>query len=71
MNVLFRLQAFFSPPLGHYASFFFAYLFETIFMLIFATVVFVAMIYIFRKYMARLQLRIGPNRVGKFGTCSS
>ena len=26
------------------------------------------MIYLFRKYMARLQLRIGPNRVGKFGT---
>lgn len=66
MNVLTRLQAFFAI-LGHYPSFVLAYLFETLFMIIFVMVGLVAMIYIFRKYMARLQLRIGPNRVGKFG----
>lgn len=66
MNVLFRLQAFFSI-LGHYLSFILAYLFETLFMIIFVTAVLIVMVYLFRKYMARLQLRIGPNRVGKFG----
>lgn len=66
MNVLFRLQAFFSL-LGHYISFILAYLFETLFLIIFVTVVLIAMVYLFRKFMARLQSRIGPNRVGKFG----
>ncbi|MDS0257762.1 NADH-quinone oxidoreductase subunit NuoH [Thermoplasmatales archaeon AK] len=66
MNVLLRLQHFFAP-LGHYASYVLAYFFETLFLVIFVMVVLIAMIYLFRKYMARLQLRIGPNRVGKFG----
>lgn len=66
MNVLFRLAAFFSV-LGHYLSFILAYFFEVLFFLIFVTLSLVAVIYVFRKYMARLQQRIGPNRVGKFG----
>ncbi|KAA8923200.1 NADH-quinone oxidoreductase subunit NuoH [Thermoplasma sp.] len=66
MNILLRLQLFFQIT-GHYASYFLAYIFETIFFLIFVVISLIAMIYIFRKYMARLQLRIGPNRVGKFG----
>ena len=67
MNVLERLQAFFAI-LGHYPSYILAYLFETIFMLIFVVVMLIIMIWLFRKYMARVQLRIGPNRVGKFGS---
>lgn len=66
MSVLFRLAAFFSV-LGHYLSFILAYFFEVLFMLIFITISLVAIIYVFRKYMARLQQRVGPNRVGKFG----
>ncbi len=66
MNVLTHIAQFFSP-LGHYISYILAYLFETIFFIAFVMVVLVMMIYLFRKYMARLQLRIGPNRVGKFG----
>lgn len=67
MNVLQRLQAFFAV-LGHYPSYILAYFFETLFMIIFVTVMLIVMIYLFRKYMARVQLRIGPNRVGKFGS---
>ncbi|AKA48801.1 NADH dehydrogenase [uncultured archaeon] len=66
MNVLLRLANFFSP-LTHYIAYILAYFFETLFMLIFITISLVAVIYIFRKYMARLQVRRGPNRVGKFG----
>lgn len=66
MSVLFRLQAFFSI-LGHYLSFILAYLFETLFLIVFVMVSLIVVIYVFRKYMARLQLRRGPNRVGKFG----
>ena len=67
MNVLTRLADFFAA-LGHYPAYVLAYLFETLFMILFVMVSFIVMIYLFRKYMARLQLRIGPNRVGKFGT---
>lgn len=66
MDVLTRLANFFAP-LTHYVAYILAYLFESIFLLIFVTLVLVFMIYLFRKYMARVQLRIGPNRVGKFG----
>lgn len=66
MNILTRLQDFFSP-LGHYLSFILAYFFESIFLLIFAALSIIVAIYVFRKYMARVQQRIGPNRVGKFG----
>lgn len=67
MNILTRLADFFGI-FGHYPAYVLAYLFETLFMIVFAMVSLVVMIYLFRKYMARLQLRIGPNRVGKFGT---
>lgn len=66
MNVLLRLAYFFSP-LTHYIAFILAYFFEVLFMLLFITISLIAVIYIFRKYMARLQQRRGPNRVGKFG----
>ena len=66
MDVLTRLAHFFAP-LTHYIAYILAYLFESIFLIIFVTIVLVFMIYLFRKYMARVQLRIGPNRVGKFG----
>lgn len=66
MNILTRLADFFSV-LGHYPAYILAYFFETLFAIIFVMVALVAAIYTFRKYMARLQLRIGPNRVGKFG----
>ncbi len=66
MDVLTRLAHFFAP-LTHYVAYILAYLFESIFLVIFVTIVLVFMIYLFRKYMARVQLRIGPNRVGKFG----
>ncbi len=66
MNILLRLAQFFAP-LTHYPAYILAYLFETLFMIVFIMVSLVAMIYLFRKYMARVQLRIGPNRVGKFG----
>ena len=66
MNVLLRLADFFSP-LTHYIAYILAYFFETLFFLLFVTVSLVLIIYVFRKYMARLQVRRGPNRVGKFG----
>jgi NADH-quinone oxidoreductase subunit H len=66
MNILIRLQEFFSP-LGHYLSYILAYFFETLFLIIFAALSIIVAIYVFRKYMARVQQRIGPNRVGKFG----
>lgn len=66
MNVLLRLANFFSP-LTHYIAYILAYLFETLFMLVFVTISLVVVIFVFRKYMARLQMRKGPNRVGKFG----
>lgn len=66
MNVLLRLANFFSP-LTHYIAYILAYFFETLFMLLFVTISLVIIIYVFRKYMARLQVRRGPNRVGKFG----
>ncbi len=53
--------------LGAFWSSAFAYAIESIVMLIFIALGLVIMIYLFRKYMARLQRRIGPNRVGKFG----
>lgn len=66
MNILLRLANFFSP-LTHYIAYILAYLFETLFLLIFVTISLVIVIYVFRKYMAKLHVRRGPNRVGKFG----
>ncbi len=66
MNLLFRIHQWFSF-LGHDASFGIGYLLQTIVVLVFVGISFVALIYIFRKYMARIQRRVGPNRVGKFG----
>ncbi len=66
MNLLLRIATILSF-LGHYPSYILGYLIETIIVIIFATVVIAGMVYIFRKYMARVQMRIGPNRVGKFG----
>ena len=67
MNILLRLALFFAG-VGHYGSYFLAYIFETVFFMVFVAVVLIFTIYLFRKYMARLQLRYGPNRVGKFGS---
>ncbi|MEM0139636.1 MAG: NADH-quinone oxidoreductase subunit NuoH [Ferroplasma sp.] len=66
MNILFRIHQWFSF-LGNYASYGIGYLLETVFFLIFVAVSFIILIYVFRKYMARIQRRVGPNRVGKFG----
>ncbi len=66
MNLLLRIATILSF-LGHYPSYILAYLIETIIVIIFATVVVAGMVYFFRKYMARVQMRVGPNRVGKFG----
>jgi NADH-quinone oxidoreductase subunit H len=66
MSLLLRIHQWFSF-LGHDASFGLGYLLQTIVVLVFVGISFVALIYIFRKYMARIQRRVGPNRVGKFG----
>jgi NADH-quinone oxidoreductase subunit H len=66
MSLLFIIHQWFSF-LGNYASYAVAYFLQTAFILIFVALSFVALIYIFRKYMARIQRRVGPNRVGKFG----
>lgn len=66
ITILQRLEGIFSF-LGNFWGHAVAYVLETLFLLIFVTVSLIAVIYLFRKYMARVQLRIGPNRVGKFG----
>ncbi len=66
MNILIRIHQWFSF-FGNYISYGIGYLLETIFFLVFVAVSFIILIYVFRKYMARIQLRRGPNRVGKFG----
>ncbi len=66
MNILNRIQSILSP-FGHIPSYAGAYIIETIIVLIFSVTVIAGMVYFFRKYMARVQNRIGPNRVGKFG----
>ncbi|MGP6207108.1 NADH-quinone oxidoreductase subunit NuoH [Cuniculiplasma sp. SKW3] len=66
MNLLTRIATILSF-LGHYPAYILAYIIETLIVIIFATVVVAGMVYFFRKYMARVQMRIGPNRVGKFG----
>ena len=66
MTILLRLYSVLKgagPFWGHAIS----YVIMAIIMLIFVAIALVGMIYLFRKYMARLQRRIGPNRVGKFG----
>ncbi len=65
MNVLLRIHQWLSP-LG-IASYPVAYIIEIIIFFILVAISFIGLIYFFRKYMARIQLRIGPNRVGKFG----
>ncbi len=66
MNLLLRISSILSV-FGHYPSFILAYIIETLMVIIFATVVVAGMVYLFRKYMARVQMRVGPNRVGKAG----
>ena len=66
MSLLVRIHQWLSF-LGNFTSLGLAYILQTIFILIFVGISFVALIYIFRKYMARIQRRVGPNRVGKFG----
>ncbi len=67
MNLLQRLYQIFSF-FGHYLGYAVAYFLESLIMIIFVSVSMIVMIYAFRKYMARVQMRIGPNRVGKFGS---
>ena len=66
MSLLVRIHQWLSF-LGNFTSLGLAYILQTIFILIFVGISFVALIYLFRKYMARIQRRVGPNRVGKFG----
>ncbi len=66
MSLLTVFQSWFSP-LGHFWSYAIAYFLEAVVGLILAALSLIIMIYLFRKYMARLQRRIGPNRVGKYG----
>ncbi|MCL4328750.1 MAG: NADH-quinone oxidoreductase subunit NuoH [Candidatus Thermoplasmatota archaeon] len=66
MSLYSRLVGLFSP-LGNLPSEALSYIAESLIMIIIATLGLAFMIYLFRKFMARLQLRIGPNRVGKFG----
>ncbi len=66
MSILLRIHQWFSFQ-GSFASFGVAYFLQSIVVLVFVALSFIALIYIFRKYMARIQRRIGPNRVGKFG----
>ncbi|MHB8361097.1 MAG: NADH-quinone oxidoreductase subunit H, partial [Thermoplasmataceae archaeon] len=66
MSIFTRIQQILSP-LGHNLSFAGAFFIETIVALVFAITVIAGMVYFFRKYMAKVQNRIGPNRVGKFG----
>ncbi|MCL4315044.1 MAG: NADH-quinone oxidoreductase subunit NuoH [Candidatus Thermoplasmatota archaeon] len=54
--------------LGYDLATFVTFLIDSIVFLLVASVAVAGTIYFFRKYMARVQLRIGPNRVGKFGT---
>ncbi len=67
MSLLARTYNIFSF-LGYYADTFLTYLIDSIIFLLAAAIAIILTIYFFRKYMARVQLRIGPNRVGKFGT---
>lgn len=53
--------------LGHDVGYALSYIIESIILLIFVSISLIIMVYLFRKYMARVQQRIGPNRVGKFG----
>ncbi|MCL4329702.1 MAG: NADH-quinone oxidoreductase subunit NuoH [Candidatus Thermoplasmatota archaeon] len=67
MSLLQTLYGIFSF-LGHYPGYAISYLIETVLYLIVISLFLIFMIYLFRKFMARLQLRLGPNRVGKFGS---
>lgn len=66
MNLLTRIATILGF-LGHFPAYTLAYLIETIIVIMFGTVAVAGMVYLFRKYMARVQVRVGPNRVGKFG----
>ncbi|EQD65419.1 NADH dehydrogenase subunit H, partial [mine drainage metagenome] len=66
MSIFSRIQQILSP-LGHNLSLAGSFFIETIVVLVFAVTVIAGMVYFFRKYMAKVQNRIGPNRVGKFG----
>ena len=66
MSIFSRLTSLFSP-LGYPISDVLAYVVESAMLAIVASVSLAVVIYLFRKYMGRVHLRIGPNRVGKFG----
>lgn len=52
---------------GYYVQEIIVYLIASIIILLAASITIIVVIYIFRKYMADLQQRIGPNRVGPYG----
>ncbi|MEL9998721.1 MAG: NADH-quinone oxidoreductase subunit NuoH [Thermoplasmata archaeon] len=52
---------------GEYLQEILVYLIASILILLAASITIIVVIYIFRKYMADLQQRIGPNRVGPYG----
>jgi NADH-quinone oxidoreductase subunit H len=67
MSLLERLFGVFSF-LGHDLGYAVSYLIQAVLYLIVIALLLILMIYLFRKFMARLQQRLGPNRVGKFGS---
>ena len=67
MNLLYRLFLILRF-LGHDLGYALSYIIESIILILFVSISLIIMIYSFRKYMARVQMRIGPNRVGRFGS---
>lgn len=55
-------------PYGYILQPLLVYLIEAILVFLFVAIMIIIVIYVFRKYMADLQERIGPNRVGPLGT---
>ncbi|HEU12487.1 MAG: NADH-quinone oxidoreductase subunit NuoH [Thermoplasmata archaeon] len=52
---------------GQYVQEILVYLIASLLILLAASITIIIVIYVFRKYMADLQQRIGPNRVGPYG----
>jgi len=55
-------------PIGLWIAYLIVAVVEVLLVFIIAMIVVVILVYVFRKYMADVQNRIGPNRVGKWGT---
>ncbi|MEM0140536.1 MAG: NADH-quinone oxidoreductase subunit NuoH [Thermoplasmatales archaeon] len=55
-------------PIGLWIAYLIVAVVEVLIVFILAMVVVVILVYVFRKYMADVQNRIGPNRVGKWGS---